>query len=74
MFARPVFFAGDLHFLPTLRARQRPRPTVNLDQAISILWRKFADGEITWDVAERADEILRAQRDEVVTPLRRSGL
>jgi hypothetical protein len=66
------FFAGDLFHLPVLRDRSRPRPPT-LDETLSALWRLYADGKITERVAERADEMLRAERQKIVVPLRQPG-
>jgi hypothetical protein len=65
------FLAGTLHSLPVLRDRTRSRQCVDLDAAISVIWRRFADGEISEDIAQRADTLLRAERDKIVVPLQR---
>jgi hypothetical protein len=60
-----MFFAGDLIPLPALRPRTARRH-VDLDRCISIVWKKYADGEISEDVAARADAILRQEREQQV--------
>jgi hypothetical protein len=67
------FLAGDVFYMPTLRARSRP--PVDFDAAIKHVWLMHVAGEISASVAARADQMLREQRDKriVAFPQRQHG-